>query len=460
MVVQSRIRRVLKRRLTLSEQFFLISFMILLGGMLLMGWWIANRIQTVVLDQTANVTALYMKSFVAPLLQPLTTHDTLNSAQHRELQRLVFNTPLGQDIVSLKVWSPEGKILFSLDPSLIGTQAPLTDELRAALDGQIISHLTTLDKPQQTIDNRFLSSLIATYVPVRETDSNRIIAVTEFYQYSEPLLRQIASAQQQSWLVVTVATMFMYALLSGLVARGSQTIERQHTQLQQSVKDLEALLGENQRLQHGLQTAAARITEINEQFLHRIGRDLHDGPAQDIALALLRLDEVCQANPTHLETIRHALRSALHEIRTLAAGLQLPELETLSVAEVAKRAVREFQRKTTSAPHFEIGELPVSLSLSKKIAVYRVITEGLFNAYRHAGSQDLRVRMGTDRQQLNIDITDSGPGFDLAALQSNGDHLGIAGLQQRIALLAGVFTIESDQAAGTHIHVTIPLKEG
>ncbi len=459
-MIQSTLRRWVKRRLTLSEQFFLISFVILLGGMLLMGWWVANRIETVVIDQTANITALYMKSFVAPLLQPLTTHDTLESAQHQELQRLVFNTPLGQDIVSLKVWSPEGKVLFSLEPSLIGSQSTPDENLRVALGGQIVSHLTTRDKPENVSEQRFSTALIETYVPVHETGTDRIIAVAEFLQYSQPLLQQIAVAQQQSWLVVTVATMFMYALLSGLVAKGSHTIERQQTQLQQSVKDLEALLDENRRLQHSLQVAGARVTEINEQFLHRIGHDLHDGPAQDLALALLRLDEVCQANPAHLETIRHALRSALYEIRTLAAGLQLPELENLSIVEVARRAIREFQRKTNAAVSFEATEAQPSVSLSKKIAVYRVITEGLHNSYRHAGANNLRVQLVADNQQINIEINDNGPGFDLAALHANGDHLGIAGLQQRIALLAGIFNIESSHHTGTHIQVKIPLKEG
>jgi signal transduction histidine kinase len=225
------------------------------------------------------------------------------------------------------------------------------------------------------------------------------------------------------------------------------------------VKELGALLDENQDLRRRLQAAAAREAEINEQFLHRIGRDLHDGPAQDLALALLHLDEACRVNPPQLETIRHALQSALNEIRTLAAGLQLPELESLSTTDVVRRAVREFQRKTGAAVELEPDLALPPLSLSKKIAIYRVIAEALYNSYRHAGAKNLRVQLGASPQSIWAEIVDSGPGFDPATLSADGNHLGIAGLQQRVALLAGSFDIKSHKDGGTRIRVDLPLEE-
>ncbi len=450
----------LKRRLTLSDQFLLISFVILLGGMLIIGWWVASRIEDAVITQTADVTALYMKSFVAPLLQGLATSNKLGTDEHQQLRNLITNTPLGQEIVSVKVWSTEGTMLFSLEPALIGQNNNADVDLQAALSGETVSHLTTLDSSQPVVSGKVQNELIQTYVPVYATGTTRIIAVVGFYQFSEPLISQIDSAKQQSWLVVGGATMLMYLLLSGLVSQGSRTIDRQQRQLQQSVHDLAALLEENQGLHHRLQIAAARTTELNEQSLRRIGRDLHDGPAQDLALALLRLDDVCQAEPAQVETIRHALHSALYEIRTLAAGLQLPELDPLEPAEVARRAVREFQRKTGDTVEVEIKEPVPPLSLSKKIAVYRVIAESLHNSYLHAGGKDLLVKVEADNKSVCVEISDAGPGFDTGLLTASADHLGIAGLQQRIALLAGTFEVQSSQATGTRVRITLPLKEG
>ncbi len=437
----------------------LISFAILLGGMLIIGWWVSNRIEDAVINQTASTTALYMRSVIAPILQPLIIQGTLDSTHHQQLQRLLVDTPLGQDIVSMKVWAPDGTILFSLEPALIGTRFPLDEDLQAAFSGQTTSHLSSLDRAEDAMESRFWSNLIETHVPVFAQGSTRVIAVTEFYQHSESLLQQIASAQRQSWLIVAIATIAMYGLLSGLVTRGSRTIDRQQAQLQRSVKELGALLDENQDLRRRLQAAAAREAEINEQFLHRIGRDLHDGPAQDLALALLHLDEVCRVEPPQLETIRHALQSALNEIRTLAAGLQLPELESLSTTDVVRRAVREFQRKTGAAVELEPDLALPPLSLSKKIAIYRVIAEALYNSYRHAGAKNLRVQLGASAQSIWAEIADSGPGFDPASLSADGNHLGIAGLQQRVALLAGSFDIQSHKDQGTRIRVNLPLEE-
>ncbi len=449
-----------KRQFTLSDQFFLISFIILLGGMLFIGWWVGSRIESAVLNQTASLTGLYLKSFVVPLLQPLATNDKLDKAAHEQLQNLITNTPLGEQVVSVKVWSREGTILFSLEPILIGQHFTPDADLLAALRGETISQLTTLGEPQNVAERRLWATLIETYVPVYATGHDQVIGVVQFYQLSEPLLDQINRAKQQSWLVVGGATMLMYLLLSGLVAQGSRTIADQQAQLQQSINDLAALLKQNQGLRHRLQLAAARTTEINEQLLHRVGRDLHDGPAQDVSLALLRLDDVCKAEPAERESIRHALHSALHEIRALASGLQLPELEPLETAEVVRRAVREFQRKTGGVVDIEInGALP-PLSLSKKIAVYRLIAEALHNSYRHAGGKGQRVKVTADERTIGVVVSDQGSGFDLGALKSNPDHLGIAGLQQRIALLAGVFEIQSSPDTGTRVSVTLPLQEG
>lgn len=450
--------RWVNRQFTLSEQFLMVSFAILVTGMIVIGSWVANRVERAVIDQTASVTALYMESFVSPLLQPLTTHDKLDTEQHRALQRLVVNTPLGSNIVSVKIWSPDGVVLFSLNSSLIGTRFSVDDDLRTALSGHMISGIASMNKDEQTLEREFNIALIETYIPVRANGTDRVIAVAEFYLTAESLMAQIRGAQQQSWLVVAIATMTMYSLLNGLFARGSRTIARQQGQLQLSVDNLSALLAENQALQHQLQEAAARASEINEQLLHRIGRDLHDGPAQDLALALLRLDEICQTQPEKGETIRTALQSALKEIRTLAAGLQLPELEPLQSAEVARRAVREFQRKTGGVVETRIDEPLFALSLPQKIALYRVIIEALNNALHHAAGKDMYVYVAVNENDLLLEVRDGGPGFDPSKIDQTGNRLGIAGLQQRVRLLGGKFDIESAPETGTCVRVNLPLK--
>src|SRR5439155_76838 len=92
--------------------------------------------------------------------------------------------------------------------------------------------------------------------------------------------------------------------------------------------------------------AARRTTALNEQALRRIGADLHDGPCQALALALLRLESLREAfhardgSPLEAEfgVIEAAVRDGLADVRAISAGLRLPELAPLRVAEVAERA--------------------------------------------------------------------------------------------------------------------------
>jgi hypothetical protein len=399
-----------------------------------------------------------MNTFIPPLLDDLVTGEPVDAIHQHVLKHFTTNTPLAEQVVSLNVWDTDKQLLYSTESASNRLHAAHNDDLEAAFNGQIRSRLIDSGQPETSQFSTNPVAHIHTYAPVRDADSGNIIAVVETYQNAEPLLKQVQQAQRQSWLVVAIATMVMYGLLFGLVHRASHTIGRQQAQLQQSVDDLTKLLTENRSLQQHLQTAAARTTEINEQFLHRIGRDLHDGPAQDLALALLRIDDLCPENSSQPDAIRLVLQSALHEIRTLAAGLQLPELADLNTSDVARRALRAFQRKADIEVDLVIDDSLPRLSLPKKIAIFRAITETLNNAYRHAEAKGIQGRLWATQQDVCLEITDNGPGFDLSTLENPDDHLGIIGLQQRIALLSGTFNVQSNPHTGTQISMRLPLE--
>jgi signal transduction histidine kinase len=447
-------------RLTVSQQFLWISLAILVSGMIVIGWWVSSRIEAAVIHHASSVTSLYMNTFIPPLLEDmeLTESGVIDPVHQHLLEHLLTSTPLTEELVALKLWGTDATLLYSTDGSQVGRRFNDNPELNIALSGQVVSHISYLDKPEHIAKREYWTALIETYAPVRDAGTGTVIAVVETYQDAEPLLAQVRQAQLQSWLVVGVATAAMYALLSGLVHRASRTIARQQNQLEQSVTNLTTLLAENRSLHQRLQSTVERAAEINEQFLQRIGRDLHDGPAQDLALALLRIGDLGSVNSAQQETIRYALQSALDEIRSLAAGLQLPVLETLTTAEVARRAAREFKHKTGAGVDFVVDEPMPALSLLQKITIYRAIKEGLNNSYRHAQAKGLRGRLWTTAGDLCLEIADDGPGFDPSKLDFRNGHLGLVSLQQRVALLAGTFDIQSSERTGTRISVRLPLE--
>jgi len=456
-------------RLSLIHQFMLMSLFILLIGMLVIGFVIGGQIEHGVINQLSAVTALYVDSFISSHLRELEHRDALSNESIRELQTLLSETPLGLKIVSFKIWSPQGRVLYSLNQELIGKTYEISDGLRNALIGQVSSEISSLREEENVYELLNWSQLIETYAPVWSADGREIIAVSEFYQLPDELLAEIRKAQLYSWSVVGGATVVMYLLMNGFMKRASDTILRQRQELSDQLETVHTLLQDNKKLHYRVSRAAARTTALNEKFLRRISADLHDGPVQDLSLALLRIEPLgqtclaCQKSVSQgravgedLATIRMSLESCLREIRVISAGLRLPDLEGYTLEEVIRRLLVDFHRKTHKEAGFSLKKLPKRVPNPIKIALYRVLQEALSNSYRHAGNADIFIAVGEENQILQLSISDNGTGFDVSS-PADQNSLGIIGMRERVELLGGTFEVRSQLKQGTKIEVTFPL---
>ena len=296
-----------------------------------------------------------------------------------------------------------------------------------------------------------------------------IVAVAEFYQPTEELQDEVRAAQWRSWLIVVVATLVMYFLLAGLVGRASRTITVQQGELQSKVSQLQALLAKNQELHGRVSRAAGRATALNERYLRRISADLHDGMAQDVSLALLRLEALAasvltphqdesdgQSLNKNFETVESALQSALAELRAISAGLRLPELKHLTPVATAQLVVHNYQRKTERAVKLALHDLPDHAPLPVKITLYRLLQESLTNGFRHSNATEQRVDIAHVAGQLEIQVSDDGQGFDLRTA-SDERNLGLAGMRERVEILGGTFVVDSEMGRGTAVRARLPL---
>ena len=458
-------------RLSLARQFMLLSFLILLGGMVIIGLWVGQQIELGVINRTAAVTSLYVDSFISPLVQDLSHSDRLGFRQVADLDRLLGETSLGREIVAFKVWSPDGFVLYSPNQALIGRKFQVDEHLEGAFSGEVTTEISDLSAPENVFERQSWDTLIETYLPIRGESTGEVIAVAEFYQTPSYLQAEIRIAQLRSWLVVGAATVAMYLLLAGLVGRASNTILAQQDELQEKVVELSELLAQIRELNRRLRLAAARTTALNERFLHRISADLHDGPGQDLSLALLRIEalaETCEqwsisvsnggAVADDFRTIRIALNSAMDELRTISTGLRLPELNTLSPTEVVERAVRDYQRKSGQSVEVTINEAPNEAPMPAKITLYRLVQEALANGYRHAEGAGQTVLLEGGDGSISIEVADTGVGFDPQSVPQDG-HLGLAGMRERVQVLGGTFSVESAPGQGARVRATIQLDE-
>ncbi len=461
------------KKISLARQFMLLSFIILVSGMLTIGFFLNQQIMNGVMNQTSSVTALYVDSFVSPHLQNLGQDLKLSQSQLFELDQLLKETPLGKQIVSFKIWSREGEILYSPNQKLIGRTYPHESDLQAAFNGEVVTELSKLNKAEHEFEKLFWDELIETYAPIREDKSGEIIAVSEFYQLPDNLMDEIQSAQTKSWGIVGIATFLMYLLLTGLVGRASNTIQKQQTELSEKVEQLSKLLSQNRQLNIRVTRAANRTTALNEQFLRRISADLHDGPIQEIAMALMRvetLEDFCASCKEMLstdhsaadefKTIQVALETSMKEIRAISAGLRIPDLEEMSIRKVVRRVIREHKRKTNQDVVLEIENGAEAVSNSVKISLYRILQEALANGYRHSEGASQSVGVWIEDNNVHLKIEDYGKGFDPQGIAlNNRDHLGIIGMRERVELLGGEFSVNSSPGKGTKTLAILPIKE-
>jgi signal transduction histidine kinase len=453
-------------RWTLARQFLLANLFIVLIGVLLTGAWLGNQIESTVMDRTAGITALYVDSVVSPYLQSLATSPQLDPSEVAALDRLVTSTGLGQGVVVFKVWSTDGRVLYSPNRELIGRQFPVDSGLQRAVEGGVAAQISDLDEPENEYERGRWSKLIEVYEPIRSENGGPVIAVNEFYMLPDALEAEIGQAQFRSWVVVSLFGLATYLFLAGIVKRGSDTIRSQQHRLEQQVRELQRVLEQNARLHERVRKAAGRTTALNEQALRRISADLHDGPGQTLALALLRLESLQQPckgdcvlhNNPDFSVVHGAVKDALSEVRAISAGLRLPELAPLSVADVAERAITHHERRSGTRIERKIGPVPDQAPLAIKITLLRTLQEALSNATRHGGGVGVAAAVWTEDGALQLEVSDNGPGFDLDAVERKG-RLGLAGMRERAELLGGTFDIRSRPGEGTTVRASWPLPD-
>ncbi|MFA1625412.1 sensor histidine kinase [Rhizobium mongolense] len=449
---------------SLAKQFLVIGGIVSIGAMLLVGAFVTRLIEDAVTRNSAATTALYVDSVIAPLLPDMQTSQALDDTVARALDETLGQGALGDRLLSFRLWRSDGTILYSNDKTMVGKKFPLSDELKTAFAGKMAAQFNELDDVEDKVERLAGEPLLEIYNPVLQPWSGQVVAVSEFYEIANDFQHSLSQARLHTWLAVAGFTLVFFATLSAIVLRGSRTIENQRHALRQRIDDLSALLAQNEALRERVQRASERVTALNESYLRRIGADLHDGPAQLIAYASLRLDSrtVVSASTSpvtrerEIASIKASLDEAMREIRTICSGLVLPQIEAASLSEILERGVHAHRQRTGTIVDLVTSSIPVCLSPSAKICIYRFVQEALNNAYRHGGGAGQRVIQRLQGNCVSVDVADDGPGFSPDDVGPTS--LGLAGLRERVESLGGTFEI-TFAAPGTIVRMTLNTEE-
>lgn len=447
---------------SLAMQFIAVGALVLLLGMTVIGYWVGKRIEDGVIDSAGAGTALYVDSVIVPLVEIIESTGTLTAGATRALEETLSQGALRDRIRVFKIWGPGGVVTFSTDPTLVGQTFEQSQHLLDAWGGTVVAEYNQLEDAENTSEQSLGVPLLEIYSPIRQAWSGKVVAVAEFYEVATDLEATLASARTASWLFVGAVTTAMLLLLYGIVRQGSLVIVRQRKDLEQQVRELSDLLEQNRALRASVVAASDRTVALNEQFLRRISADLHDGPAQLLALALMRfgspafLGALGSKQAEEATQVRSFLTDAMNEIRQISRGLALPQIEMLGFAELLRLAVTTHEARTGATVYLDADRAAVPLDASARICIFRCVQEALNNASRHAGGVGLAVRGRIGHAAVTVDISDSGAGFE-----AGPEHfgLGLTGMRERVESLGGQLTITSSPA-GSKVRCTLPLKDG
>ncbi|WP_035166777.1 sensor histidine kinase [Caloramator sp. ALD01] len=214
-----------------------------------------------------------------------------------------------------------------------------------------------------------------------------------------------------------------------------------------------------------------KILEAQEDERKRIARDIHDGPAQYVASAVMRIDftkkvieKDLEKGMMELSELKEVLKTALKEIRAIIFDLRPMSLDDLGLAHTIQEYVKSIKEEKDINIELKIKPIEDEIEPIIQVAVYRIIQEILNNVKKHSKAKNVEVKLDYGLKYLMIVVSDDGIGFDveetLKKVKTQGTNYGLLGIMERVNQLQGEFELESKKGVGTKFKIKLPVNRG
>ncbi len=234
---------------------------------------------------------------------------------------------------------------------------------------------------------------------------------------------------------------------------------------------------------HAIETRGCAIMESTErrwaepehaQLIRRevevraqIGRDLHDGPVQQVAVADVAVQyarRIAQHAPEQLfevlDDLQAQLKRITHDLRTI-----LYELRPLGIAEegllyALQQYVERFRDPEGVRMHLDTPSLVRRLDPDREAAIFIIVQEAINNVRKHTAARDIWIKLREDAEALYVEVRDNGRGFDLEVVEANyiqRGSFGLLNMRERAHLIGGNCVISSMLGKGTSVEIRVPF---
>ncbi len=212
-----------------------------------------------------------------------------------------------------------------------------------------------------------------------------------------------------------------------------------------------------------LSSVSRRLIEAQDQERTRIARELHDDLSQQMALLQIGLEqfendatEISSQDRQQLHKIAAVALEISSNIRDLSHRLHPTKLDTLGLLPSLSSFCKEIGRQHNLQVHFVHQGVPGPIPREVSLCLFRIVQEALRNVVKHSGATEAKVELVLPGDRIDLCISDFGMGFSLESAKTNGG-LGLVSMRERLRLVGGSLSIESEPSRGTRIRASVPL---
>jgi signal transduction histidine kinase len=216
-----------------------------------------------------------------------------------------------------------------------------------------------------------------------------------------------------------------------------------------------------------LERLASRMVRVHEAERRRLSRELHDETAQVLSAVQLQLGMMREVAGHDLAgRLDHAMSlmdTGIQSIRNVLHDLRPSLLDDLGLLPAMRALVHDFRERSDLAVQLETPDTLPELTDDGELALFRALQEGLANVARHAGAQEVAVRLAQEGEAILLIVEDDGcgppPDAELQNLERKG-HMGLPWMRERLTTLGGSVSLTSRPGRGAQLVVSVPVDFG
>ena len=224
----------------------------------------------------------------------------------------------------------------------------------------------------------------------------------------------------------------------------------------------------NQKLLEDSRNRLRILSEHQQNMLEKersyIAREIHDELGQNLTAINMELSMMKKQIPrserslfTRIHELINLTQTTLSKTKKLSSELRPQLIDDMGLVAALEWYLKDFEKRSGINCMSELPDENVTFPQDIALNVFRIIQESLTNVYKHADAQSVKVKLEIENKFLFLNFTDDGVGINEADI--NKDYsFGIMGVEERVRLMSGEFSIENT-GNGTMINIKIPFEK-